>query len=177
VKRAIHRTVRYAHPPERVWEALTTREALAAWLMPNDFSPEVGHRFNFRTDPAPGFDGIVRCEVLALEPPRRMVWSWAGGSVDTTVTFELRAVADGTELRFAQEGFEGLAPVLTSFILQAGFSKMYRELLPAVLDRLARGEPVDAGTCAKDAPGAGERIERGLAHVIARLTPRKRRDP
>jgi len=29
----------------------------------------------------------VHCEVLELDPPRRMVWSWAGGNIDTTVTF------------------------------------------------------------------------------------------
>ena len=58
----------YEHAIDRVWAALTSAEALAAWLMPNDFRPEVGHHFTFRTRPAPGFDGIVRCEVLAMTP-------------------------------------------------------------------------------------------------------------
>jgi Zn-dependent protease with chaperone function len=49
----------YDHPIERVWAALTSAEALSAWLMPNDFQPTVGHEFTFRTDPAPGFDGTV----------------------------------------------------------------------------------------------------------------------
>jgi uncharacterized protein YndB with AHSA1/START domain len=49
----------YPHPPERVWQAITDPRALEAWLMPNDFRPVVGHTFTFRTDPAPGFDGIV----------------------------------------------------------------------------------------------------------------------
>lgn len=31
----------------------------------NDFEPRIGHRFQFRTEPAPGFDGVVNCEVLA----------------------------------------------------------------------------------------------------------------
>ena len=34
---------RPCHPIERVWRALTDREALAQWLMPNDFEPVVGH--------------------------------------------------------------------------------------------------------------------------------------
>jgi uncharacterized protein YndB with AHSA1/START domain len=55
-----HRDVRlervYLHPPELVWRALTDREVLAEWLMPNDFAPVVGHTFTMRTDPGPGFD-------------------------------------------------------------------------------------------------------------------------
>jgi uncharacterized protein YndB with AHSA1/START domain len=43
-----------AHPPARVWRALTDPDLLARWLMPNDFRPEVGHTFTFRTDPRPG---------------------------------------------------------------------------------------------------------------------------
>lgn len=45
--------VRYPHTPERVWRALTDPKALAAWLMPNDFAPVVGHRFTFRAPPQP----------------------------------------------------------------------------------------------------------------------------
>jgi uncharacterized protein YndB with AHSA1/START domain len=68
VKADIDETANYPHPVERVWAALTSSDALAVWLMPNDFKPVVGHRFTFRTKPAPGFDGIVHCEVL-LPPP------------------------------------------------------------------------------------------------------------
>jgi uncharacterized protein YndB with AHSA1/START domain len=69
----------YPHPQERVWQAITDSRALAAWLMPNDFEPVVGHRFTFRTEPAPGFDGIVHCEVLRVEPPRLLSFTWKGG--------------------------------------------------------------------------------------------------
>jgi len=48
-----------SHPPERVWRALVDPELLAAWLMPTDFAPVVGHRFTFRASPieATGFSG------------------------------------------------------------------------------------------------------------------------
>lgn len=172
MKRTIRKEVRYPHPPERVWRALTTREALAVWLMPNDFTPEVGHRFNFRTDPAPGFDGIVHCEVLELDAPRRMVWSWRGGNVDTTVTFELEPVAGGTRLSFEQRGFEGVGAVLTSFILQAGFAKMYAEALPRILERYARGETIgedEPNAHARSHRGLGAKVEAALARVSAKL--------
>src|SRR5947208_1487503 len=57
----------YPHPPERVWQALTDPAALAAWLMPNDFKPQVGHKFQFRVPKPPrGWRGIVDCEVLVV---------------------------------------------------------------------------------------------------------------
>jgi uncharacterized protein YndB with AHSA1/START domain len=135
MKADIDATVTYPHPPGRVWEALTSSEALAAWLMPNDFKPVVGHRFTFRTKPRPGFDGIVRCEVLELDPPRRMVWAWAGGNIDTTVTFTLEETADaGTRLRMHQVGFHGLGAQLTRKILASGWPGILRKRLLDYLD-------------------------------------------
>jgi len=119
----------YPFPPERVWAALTSSEALAAWLMPNDFAAVKGHRFTFRTKPAPGFDGIVHCEVLELDPPRRMVWSWAGGPLDTTVMFTLEPAGEGTHLRLQHEGFHGLAAQLVRRIMANGWPRILRRHL------------------------------------------------
>jgi uncharacterized protein YndB with AHSA1/START domain len=137
MKADIDATVTYPHPVDRVWAALTSSEALAAWFMPNDFKPVVGHRFTFRTRPARamGFDGIVRCEVLELAPPRRMVWSWAGGNIDTTVTFTLEESAGGTRLRMHQVGFHGLGAQLTRRILASGYPRILGRRLPAYLDQ------------------------------------------
>ncbi|MDG4831113.1 SRPBCC domain-containing protein [Solwaraspora sp. WMMD1047] len=99
------------HPPEKVWRALTDPVLLARWLMPNDFQPRVGHRFTFRTEPAPGFDGVVHCQVLAVEPPELLRISWAGGpGVDTTVTWRLAAEGRGTRLFLIHEGFDESDP-------------------------------------------------------------------
>ncbi|WBB67507.1 SRPBCC domain-containing protein [Micromonospora sp. WMMD812] len=96
------------HPPAKVWRALTDSDLLARWLMPNDFVPAVGHRFTFRTDPRPAqdFDGIVHCEVLDLDPPRRLSWAWRGGRLDTVVTWTLAAEGRGTRLFLEHAGFD-----------------------------------------------------------------------
>jgi uncharacterized protein YndB with AHSA1/START domain len=65
------------HPEAAVWAALTDPVALAQWLMPNDFEARVGARFTMRGHALPGFRGWVEAEVVELEPPRRMVWSWS----------------------------------------------------------------------------------------------------
>jgi uncharacterized protein YndB with AHSA1/START domain len=138
MKADIDATVVYPHPVEEVWAALTSSEALAAWLMPNDFEPVIGRRFTFRTKRAPGFDGVVRCQVIEMEPPTRMVWTWAGGNIDTTVTFTLESVdADHTRLRMRQVGFHGLGAQLTRRILAGGYPRILRQLLPAYLDQQA----------------------------------------
>jgi len=130
----------YDHPIDRVWAALTSAEALAAWLMPTDFAPEVGREFTFRTAPAPGFDGVVHCRVLSMDPPTSMVWGWRGGPIDTTVTFTLTALDGGcTRFHMRQLGFAGLGGQFTRLVLGSGSRRIYGRRLPAYLERVAAG--------------------------------------
>ena len=105
---SIRRELVLPKPREDVWRALTDRAALAEWLMPNDFEPRIGHRFTFRTQPNPqaGFDGIVHCEVLECAPPSQLAYSWAGGGIDTRVSYRLEPDGDGTRVFFEQSGFD-----------------------------------------------------------------------
>ncbi len=162
----------YPHPRERVWRALTDSAALAEWLMPNDFEPTVGHRFTFRTDPAPGFDGIVHCEVLELAPPERLRFTWRGGPLDTVVTFDLAAVGDGTRLTMTQDGFRGLRAWLVSKMLKSGCRTIYGRRLPEVLDRMTddgRLAPLPTEDDAACMPGR----TRAWAWLASRFSKRK----
>jgi uncharacterized protein YndB with AHSA1/START domain len=96
----------YPHPIEKVWRALTDPRALACWLMPNNFEPQVGKRFTFRTEPQLGWRGLVECEVLELEAPVRMVWAWLSTNLGepTRVEFKLQTVAGGTRLWLSHTG-------------------------------------------------------------------------
>ena len=121
----IHRTADYDVPAATLWRALTEPELLAAWFMPNDFRPEVGHRFTMTTDPAPMFDGTVHLEVLEIDPPRRMVWSWKGGPIDTIVTFNVHELGPRScRLEFSQEGFKGPGAEFARFFLRGGWKKL-----------------------------------------------------
>jgi uncharacterized protein YndB with AHSA1/START domain len=105
--------------------------------MPNDFEPVVGHRFEMRTKPAPGFDGIVRCEVTVVEPPQRLAYTWRGGGIETLVTFTLEPVAGGTRLTLVHSGFTGVKGWLISRLLGSGWrSKILRVYLPAAIGRM-----------------------------------------
>jgi uncharacterized protein YndB with AHSA1/START domain len=100
------------HPPEKVWRALTDSNLLTKWIMSNDMKPVVGHKFTFRAEPTPWWDGIVYCEVLEIEPIKRIRYSWQGAKnssgafgVDTVVTWTLKATSSGTLLSIEQSGF------------------------------------------------------------------------
>ena len=138
---SIHRTKDFNVPAAILWRALTDSELLSAWLMPNDFRPEVGHRFTMTTDPAPLFDGTVHLEVLEIDPPHRMCWSWKGGPVDTTVTFSVTELGPRScRFEFVQEDFQGLGAEFARFFLSGGWRKLAPLLsaVPTTLDVMDR---------------------------------------
>jgi uncharacterized protein YndB with AHSA1/START domain len=96
-----------AHPPEKLWRALTQPHLIEEWLMKNDFKPSVGHRFNLRGD----WGGVLDCEVLAVEPNRKLSYTWnfahddAAFDLTSVVTFTLTPTNTGTHLRMEQTGF------------------------------------------------------------------------
>jgi uncharacterized protein YndB with AHSA1/START domain len=137
VTRTLKFEVILPHSPNRVWRALTDSRALSEWLMPNDFEPRLGHKFQFRTKPAPGFDGIVHCEVTALEEPRRLAYSWRGGPLDTVVTWTLEPVAEGTRLRLEHGEFRGFKGFLISRLMGSGWGRMLKTTLLTVLTRVS----------------------------------------
>ncbi len=127
------------HAPEVVWRTLTTAELIGLWLMPNDFAPEVGTRFTFRTKPIGDWDGVVHCEVLEVVANRKLVYSWKGGSdsnpkygarLDTIVTWTLTPVAAGTRLKLVHAGFRSPGNDVAFDAMSPGWGR--------VLDGIAR---------------------------------------
>ena len=95
------------HGPEKVWRALTDPAMLAAWLLPVlDLKLEPGAAFTFKTQPYPGWDGSVNCQVLEIDAQRKLSYTWVvGDMLDTVVTFTLSPTASGTRLSLVQSGF------------------------------------------------------------------------
>ncbi|MEX2282542.1 MAG: SRPBCC domain-containing protein [Gemmatimonadota bacterium] len=97
------------HSPEKVWRALTDPGLLAEWLLPVvELELEPGAAFRFKTDPHPGWDGIVNCRILEIEAHRKLGYTWVVGEnwLDTVVTFALTPSASGTRLSIVQSGFK-----------------------------------------------------------------------
>ncbi len=89
-----------AHPPEKIWRALTQRPLIEDWLMPNDFEPVVGRKFTLRGD-----WGSVDCQVLTAEPNRTLSYTWSAMGLESVVTWTLTPAGNGTHLRMEQSGF------------------------------------------------------------------------
>lgn len=94
------------HPPEKIWRALTEGSLLKQWLMENDFQPVVGHHFQFRATPVPNWNGIVDCEVLVVEPNKKLSYSWGSLGLGSVVVWTLAATQGGTRVRMEQSGFD-----------------------------------------------------------------------
>ena len=91
----------FAHPPEKLWRALTQPHLIEAWLMKNDFVPALHHRFKLSAD-----WGAVDCEVLEIEPNRTLSYTWAAMGLDSVVTWTLTPAGAGTHLKMEQTGFQ-----------------------------------------------------------------------
>ncbi|HLI65570.1 MAG TPA: SRPBCC domain-containing protein [Caulobacteraceae bacterium] len=88
------------YPPEKLWRALTQPHLLEGWLMKNDFSPAVEHRFKFSGD-----WGAVDCRVLEVEPNRRLAYTWGAMGLESVVTWTLTPTPGGARLRMEHVGF------------------------------------------------------------------------
>ncbi|MEM7717342.1 MAG: SRPBCC domain-containing protein [Cyanobacteria bacterium P01_A01_bin.68] len=143
----LNKEVFYPHPPEKVWQVITNSRSLAAWLMDNDFEPRLGCKFCFYSKSLPGIDTNIRCEVIEIDEPKRLVYTWKDCmmSQPSIVTWTLKAVEGGTQLslqhRIRETAFTGarnpLYPQMQSlsgkpshsFILESYFNGGWEEKL------------------------------------------------
>lgn len=94
-----------AHPPEKIWRALTQPHLLEEWLMKTDFKPEKGRKFTFSRRPQPDVNVVVDCEVLDIEPHKTLSYTWDAFGLESVVTFTLEPTPTGTMIRIEQTGF------------------------------------------------------------------------
>jgi uncharacterized protein YndB with AHSA1/START domain len=127
-----------------VWKALTDPALVPLWTStgqggrPEGFRPEVGAQFMFIGKPFPGWDGKVHCEVLEVDPPALLRYSWRNKTIDdpTIVTYRLDETAAGTRLIWEHTGFHGANGLLMSMLLGRVRRKMLAQGLPRVLNDL-----------------------------------------
>ncbi len=138
MKRDVKLEHTYPQPVDTVWKVMTDPARVSQWLMPMEgFKPRKGTRFQFRSPQmGAGWNGVVDCEVLDVEAPRKLVYSWRGQGMDgqpgefsmTTVTLTLEPTeAGGTKLRLEHTGFEGFKSILLSFVMGMGWKKKLRD--------------------------------------------------
>lgn len=100
--------------PERIFQALTSKEIVDWWGRPGVFDVRmwsgdvrVGGRWQ-ASGVARGNPYTLEGEFIEVDPPRKLVYTWAfAGSpiAPTTVTFVLQAIEDGTRITVRHSGF------------------------------------------------------------------------
>lgn len=113
----IERTIDLAHPPERVWTALTTAEGLGSWFGDHaDIDLRPGGTAHVHWDE----HGEATLQIQVVEPPHRFAYTWSiEGLPDsdprrTYVEFTLQHTGAGTRLRVIETGFAQLPAELRS---------------------------------------------------------------
>ena len=137
----IHIVRDYPHPVAKVWRAVTDPALVPLWTAtgaggrPEGFAPVVGTKFRLVAKPKPGWRGIVDCEVLEVNEPSLLRWSWIGdeGGDVTEVTYRLEPHAGGTRFTYEHTGFTGVGGVFMAKLLGHVRRKMLTVGLPAVL--------------------------------------------
>jgi uncharacterized protein YndB with AHSA1/START domain len=134
-------------PPEKLYRAFITADAMAQWLPPYGFTctvheldARVGgrHRMsftNFTTGNSHSFGG----DYLDLVPGERLQYTDVFDDPNLpgamTVTVTLRAVSVGTELRIEQAGLPDMIPVEACYLgWQESLDKLARLVGPEIPD-------------------------------------------
>ncbi|MEH0154413.1 SRPBCC domain-containing protein [Limibacter armeniacum] len=151
------------YTPDVVWKALTDSNFLGQWFMENDLVPEVGREFTFRMAPQKGWDGITHCQVIELEPLKKISYTYRGeatgekamacagihsdtvdraakgifAKLDTVLSFTLEPTCGGTILQMEHSGYRGFKMVLVSLIMTMGWKKQLGKKLPKLLEKLS----------------------------------------
>jgi uncharacterized protein YndB with AHSA1/START domain len=141
----------YPYPPDLVWRALTSPEALRAWLMEHDLSDaRTGARFQFRDRPRPFWDGVCRCEVVEADPPRRFALRWGldaeGRGTDVAWTLA-PAPGGGTRVAFRHAGLSGPMGWIMKKGMEKGWRAMLDRSIPLVCQALAEGRTPSREAC------------------------------
>jgi uncharacterized protein YndB with AHSA1/START domain len=132
----------FPHPIAKVWQVLTDPQLVPRWTStgqggrPEGFAPVAGTKFQFVAKPVAGWRGIVDCEVLEVEAPHLLRYTWVGdvGEKPSLVTYHLSEQAGGTRLTWEHIGFAGVGGFVMSRLLRNVRTKMLSVALPSVLD-------------------------------------------
>lgn len=137
----------YPYPIADVWAVLTEPELVAQWTTtgqggrPEGFAALPGTRFRFVGKPTMGWAGVVYCEVIAVDAPHSLHYTWRGDEDTddvTDVTYLLEETPEGTRFTWHHAGFSGVGGFAMSKLLGGVRRKMLTEGVPPVLEAYHR---------------------------------------
>ncbi len=104
MKDVITKEVVLNHSIDRIWKAITLQEEISTWFIKADFKAENGYRYEFTASEENGCATITG-EVKSASP-YTLIYTWTveNTQVETTVTWNLKEVENGTRLTLEHSG-------------------------------------------------------------------------
>ena len=100
----------FSHPIDKVWDAISKAEEISTWFIKADFKAEKGYQYTFSSEP--NEKGCTTISGTVKEAnPYVLVYTWivANTEVETTVTWKLESVPEGTKLHLEHSGISNYA--------------------------------------------------------------------
>lgn len=121
----------YNAPAEKVWKAITDRDAMKQWYFDiAEFRPEVGFEFTFT-----GGDGnksyLHLCKVTEVREGSKIVYSWRydGYEGDSVVSWELFEENGKTRVKLTHSGLETFPAEKNPDLAVKNFEMGWNEIL------------------------------------------------
>lgn len=94
----------FDHAIDTVWNAISKAEEISAWFIKADFKAEKGYRYTFTASEEHNCTQITG--VVKKADPYTLVYTWIvqDTNAETTVTWFLEPVKEGTRLRLEHSG-------------------------------------------------------------------------
>lgn len=132
----------YPYTVDEVWTVMTEPEYVVQWTTtgrggrPDGFTPIPGTTFRLVGKPTMGWAGIVSCEVVEVDAPHSLHYTWKGDKASDDVTdvrYLLEEIPGGTRFTWEHTGFHGVAGFAMSTLLGSVRRKMMDGGVPPVL--------------------------------------------
>ncbi|MFD2562408.1 SRPBCC family protein [Aquimarina rubra] len=94
----------FKHSIDKIWNAISRQEEISSWFIPADFKAEVGYKYTFNSPDEENCSQITGTIKQAHPYTLEYTWIVANTDVETTVTWKLEKVEEGTKLYLEHSG-------------------------------------------------------------------------
>ncbi|MFT6501361.1 MAG: hypothetical protein ACJASQ_001473 [Crocinitomicaceae bacterium] len=112
----------FKHSIDAVWKAISTQEEISTWFIKADFQAKEGYQYTFTASEERGcltINGEVK-----IANPYKLAYTWIveGTTAETTVTWNLEQVENGTKLVLEHSGISNYSDEETVLAMFDSFS-------------------------------------------------------
>ena len=130
----------FNHPIDKVWDAISKAEDISIWFLQADFKAEKGYQYTLNSQPNEKGCTTIHGTVKEANP-YVLVYTWivANTEVETTVTWTLKTVPEGTKLHLEHSGISNYAGD-TAIDMFESFEGGWNECINKLIDYLRKEE-------------------------------------